>query len=81
MAESARRMTPRTELLIGFAGALIGVLMIVVSRVVDARWMLIVGVVLVVLGVFAMLARVLPERKTGTRLWQNDPGSFGAGGG
>jgi uncharacterized membrane protein HdeD (DUF308 family) len=81
MVENARRMTPRTEFLIGLAGALVGVLMIVVSRVADVRWMLIVGVVLVVLGAFATIARFLPERKTGTRLWENDPGSFGGSGG
>jgi hypothetical protein len=81
MVESARRMPPRTEFLIGLAGALVGALMIVVSRVADVRWMLIVGAVLVVLGAFATIARLLPERKTGTRLWENDPGSFGGSGG
>jgi hypothetical protein len=78
MVEGARRMTPRTEFLIGLAGALVGVLTIVVARVVDARWVLIVGVVLVVLGAFATIGPLLPGRTTGTRLWENDPGSFGS---
>jgi hypothetical protein len=81
MVEGARRITPRTEFVIGLGSGLVGVLAIVVSRVVDARWMLIVGVVLAVLGAFATIAPLLPERKTGTRLWENDPGSFGSGGG
>jgi hypothetical protein len=81
MVDKARRMRPRTEFLIGLVGVLAGVLTIVVARVVDAQWVLIVGVVLVVLGALATIGPLLPQRKTGTRLWENDPGSFGAGGG
>jgi hypothetical protein len=75
MVEGARRMTPRTELLIGLAGALVGVLTIVIARVVDAQWVLIVGIVLVVLGALTTIGTSLPARKRGTALWENDPGS------
>jgi hypothetical protein len=80
MVEGTRRMTPRTEFLIGLAGALVGVLTIVVARVVDAQWVLIVGIVLVVLGAFTTIGTLLPARKRGTRLWETDPGSAGGGG-
>jgi len=60
---------------------LVGVLTIVVAWVVDARWVLTLGVVLVLLGAFATIGRTLPERRRGTRLWENDPGSPGGGAG
>jgi hypothetical protein len=74
MVERARRITPRAEFFIALAGTLIGVLTIIVARVVDAQPVLISGIVLVVLGAFATVGPLLPERKTGTRIWENDQG-------
>ena len=81
MDEEASRMRRRTEFLIGLGGVMVGVLTIVVGRLVDARWVLLVGSVLVVFTVFATIGPLMPQRRTGTRIWETDPGSSGGGGG
>ena len=80
MDEGFSRMRRGTEFLIGLAGVMLGVLTIGVARFVDARWVLIVGIVMVVLGVFATIGSLMPRGRTGTRIWETDPGSSGGGG-
>ena len=80
MDEGASRMRRRTEFLIGLVGVMVGVLTIVVAGLVDARWVLIVGIVLVVFSVFATIGSLMPQRRGGTRMWETDPGSSGGGG-
>jgi hypothetical protein len=74
VVERAGRITPRAEFFIALAGTLIGVFTIVVARLVDARPVLIAGVVLVIFGAFATVGPLLPKRKTGTRIWETDQG-------
>jgi hypothetical protein len=60
---------------------MLGVLTIGVARLVDARWVLLVGIVGVVLGFFSTIGSLMPQRTAGTRIWETDPGSSGGGAG
>jgi len=81
MDEGFIRMRRGTVFLIGLGGVMFGVLTIGVARLVDARWVLIVGIFVVVLAVFATIGSLMPQGRTGTRIWETDPGSSGGGAG
>jgi|RhiMetdeSRZDD1v2_1073273.scaffolds.fasta_scaffold61473_2 hypothetical protein len=81
MDEGFSRMRRGTEFLIGLGGVMAGVLTIGVAGLVDARWVLIVGIAVVALGVFATIGSLMPQRTAGTRIWETDPGSSGGGAG
>jgi uncharacterized membrane protein HdeD (DUF308 family) len=80
MVGQRSRMSPRTEFFIGLLITLVGVLAVVVGVAVDARWVWVAGIVIAVLGAFAVIGMVSPRRHDGTRIWQTDQGSSGGAG-
>ena len=75
-----RRLTPRTEFLIGLVVVLVGVLVTGIGVAVEAGSLLKAGLVVLGLGVLALLGMILPRRNDGTRIWQTDQGASGGAG-
>lgn len=83
MTEREPRVSPRTELLIGLAAMVVGVLVLfAVAPAVGVDWLGFVGMVVAVVGGYLVVGVITPKRtKAGTRLPQNDTGPPGGGAG